>query len=88
MKKTILAYILSCIEEMTNDFDLGGEVRQLRDVMVTEYLKNETPILEVLIFYITIFPNDYQLGHEVRGIYNEINYFFNEHKDDTHTNSN
>lgn len=88
MKKTILAYILFCIEEIPNDFDLGSEIRQLRDIMITEHLKKENPLLEVLIFYTSAFTNDYQLGHEVRGIYNEINYYFNEHKDDTQPNSN
>jgi hypothetical protein len=88
MRKTILAYILYCIEEMPNDFDLGGEIRQLRDTLITEYMREENPLLEVLIFYITAFSNDYQLGHEVRGIYKEINYYFDEHKDNTHPNSN
>ena len=88
MRKTILAYILFCIEEIPNDYDLGEEIRTLKDIMITEYLKKENPVLEVLIFYLEAFPNNYQLGHEVRGIYNEINYYFNEHKDDTHPNSN
>jgi len=88
MRKTILAYVLYCIEEMPNDFDLGAEIRQLRDVMIEEYMKKENPALEVLILYTANFTNDFQLGHEVRGIYNEINYYFNEHKDNTNRNSN
>lgn len=89
MKKTILAYILTCIEEIPNDFDLGTEIRQLQDVLYKEIEKDETDILINLLFvYTTIFPNDYQLGMEIRRIYDEIKYFFDEHKNDTHTDSN
>ena len=89
MKKTILAYILTCIEEIPNDFDLGTEIRQLQDVLYKEIEKDETDtLLNLLFVYTTIFSNDYQLGLETRNIYNELKYFFDECKTDTHTDSN
>ena len=89
MKKTILAYILTCIEEIPNDFELGTEIRQLQDVLYKEIEKDETDtLLNLLFVYTTIFSNDYQLGLETRNIYNELKYFFDECKTDTHTDSN
>lgn len=88
MKKTILAYILSCIEEIPNDFDLGAEIRQLHETLLTESDKSEDILINLLLAYTILYGNDYQLGSEVRKLYNEINYFFDECKTGTHTDSN
>lgn len=89
MRKTILAYILNCIEEIPNDFDLGTEIRQLAETMTREIEKDEEEImLKIILLYIIVFPNDFQLGMEVRNLYNEIKYFFDEYKNDTNGNSN
>lgn len=89
MKKTILAYILSCIEEIKDNFDLGAEIRSLQDVLEKEADKNESDVLiQMLFVYTIIYSNDYQLGSEIRKIYNELKYFFDECKTDTHTDSN
>lgn len=89
MKKTILAYILSCIEEIPNDFDLGAQIRQLQDVLEKEADKDESDVLTQMLFvYTIIYTNDFQLGYEIRKIYNELKYFFDECKTDTHADSN
>lgn len=89
MKKTILAYILNCVEELPNDFDLGSEIRQLQDTLLSEIEKDQSDVLMNLLFvYCVVFTNDYQLGLEVRNIYNEMKYYFDEYTNDTHTDSN
>lgn len=89
MRKTILAYILSCIEEIPNNFDLGAEIRSLQDVLERETDKDKSDVLiQMLFVYTIIYQNDYQLGSELRNIYNELKYFFDECKTDTHTDSN
>ncbi len=87
MKKTILAYILSCIEEIEDDNELGQQIRDLHQVMYNEIQKQDQPVLNVIYIYIHIF-NNQDLGFETRGLYNEIKYFFDECKTDTHTTSN
>lgn len=79
MRKTIIAYILSCIEEIPNDFELGSKVRSLQEVIFQEIQKETDDLLNILFIYISIFPNDEILGMETRRLYNEINYFFNEY---------
>lgn len=88
MKKTILAYILSCIEEIPNNFELGAEIRQFKEVLHQESDRSDDILINILLSYTILYGNDYQLGSEIRKLYNEINYFFNECKTDTHTSSN
>lgn len=89
MKKTILAYILTCIEEIPNDFDLGTEIRTLQETLFKEIEKDPNDnLLNILFVYCAVFTNDYQLGMETRNIYNELKYFFDECKTDTHRDSN
>jgi hypothetical protein len=89
MKKTILAYILSCIEEIPNDFDLGAQIRTLQDVLEQESDKDKSDVLiQMLFVYTVIYSNDFQLGYEIRKIYNELKYFFDGCTTDTHTDSN
>lgn len=88
MKKQLLAYILSCIEEMPNDFDLGGEIRQLRDVLEKEVERQDDVLLKILMSYTIIYTNDYQLGEEIRNLYPELTHFFNECTGSINTNSN
>lgn len=88
MRKTIIAYILTCIEEIEDNELLGIEVRTLQDKIFDEIEKNPDNLLHVLFLYTVIFELDYQLGLETRNLYNEIKYFFNEYTTDTRTNSN
>ena len=83
MRKTIIAYILTCIEEIPNDFDLGAEIRLLEDKIFEVIEKNPDDLMNILFIYTQIFPNDQQLGLEVRNLYNEIKYFFNEYTPST-----
>jgi hypothetical protein len=87
MRKTILAYILNCIEEIEDDKELGAEIRSLHEVIFQEIEKKSDDLLNVLFLYIMIFPTEEQLGLEVRALYNEINYFFNEYTTGIRTNS-
>lgn len=88
MRKTIIAYILSCIEEIPNDFELGSKVRSLQEVIFQEIQKESDDLLNILFIYTSIFPNDELLGMETRRLYNEINYFFNEYSTNSTGDSN
>lgn len=86
MKKTILAYILSCIEEIEDDKELGSLIRNLQDVIFKELQKKEDSVLNVIFVYINIF-NNQDLGFQTRDLYNEIKYFFDGCTTDTQPNS-
>lgn len=80
MRKTIIAYILSCIEEIEDNQRLGMEVRLLHDKIFEEIEKNPDDLLNVLFLYTIVFEYDYQLGLEIRSLYKEIKYFFDEYQ--------
>lgn len=80
MRKTIIAYILSCIEEIEDNQTLGMEVRLLHDKIFEEIEKNPDDLLNVLFLYTIVFEHDYQLGLEIRHLYKEIKYFFDEYQ--------
>lgn len=74
---------------MEDNIELGKEIRQLEDVIYDLIEKDSTDTLSHILFLHMITQNnDYMLGNEVRKLYKEINYFFDEYKNDTHTNSN
>ena len=87
MRKSIIAYILTCIEEIEDNEKLGVEVRSLQDKIFEEIEKKPDDLLNVLFLYTVIFELDYQLGLETRNLYNEIKYFFNEYTTSTGANS-
>lgn len=80
MRKTIIAYILNCIEEIEDDEKLGIEVRSLHEKIFAEIEKKQDDLLNVLFLYTVIFENDFQLGLETRNLYKEIKYFFDEYQ--------
>lgn len=88
MRKTILAYILSCIEEIDDLDKLGEQIRSLEEVIEKELEKQKDDLLTLIFFYILLFDSNIMLGLETKKIYNEINYFFNEYQTDIRTNSN
>lgn len=88
MRKTILAYILNCIEEIEDNVELGNEVRVLHDKIFEEVEKKADNLLSVLLLYTIIFQSDFQLGLETRNLYNEIKYFFDEYTTGTGTDCN
>ena len=87
MRKTIIAYLLTCIEELTDDKELGLEILSLEDVIFAELEKNSDPLLNILFIYIIITEHGYfdeeRLGFETRNLYNEIKYFFDEYTPST-----
>lgn len=88
MRKTIIAYILTCIEEIEDNEQLGAEIRSLHEAIFQEIEKKPDDLLNVMFLYTIVFEHDFQLGIETRKIYNEIKYFFDEYKTDTERNSN
>jgi hypothetical protein len=88
MRKTIIAYILSCIEEIEDLEELGSNIRGLEEVIEQELEKETDNLLNVLFFYIVLFDSDFQLGFEMKRIYNEIKYYFDEYTPSTSTDSN
>lgn len=88
MRKTLIAYILTCIEEIDDLEKLGQQVRELHEVLFQEIEKNPDDLLNILFLYTIIFETDFQLGLEIKSLYNEIKYFFDEYTTDIRTNSN
>lgn len=87
MRKTIIAYILACIEEIEDNKELGMEMMSLQDVIFTEIERNPDHLLNILFVYTVICEDGYftqeQLGLETRQLYNEIQYFFDEYTTST-----
>ena len=79
MRKTIIAYILTCIEEIEDLEELGTKVRALELVIEEELNKKTDDLLNVLFLYILLFENDIHLGYQVKKLYKEIKYFFDEY---------
>ena len=87
MRKTIIAYILTCIEEILDDKELGLEMLSLQDVIFAEIERNPDNLLSILFFYTVLCEEGYydeeQLGLDTRQLYNEIKYFFDEYTEST-----
>ena len=79
MRKTIIAYILTCIEEIEDLEELGAKIRGMEMVIETELDHQTDDLLNVLFLYILLFDSDIQLGHEIKKLYKEIKYFFDEY---------
>lgn len=80
MRKTIIAYILTCIEEIEDLEELGAKIRGM-EMVIEKQLESETDdLLNVLFLYILLFDSDIILGLETKKIYNEIKYFFDEYQ--------
>lgn len=79
MRKTIIAYILTCIEEIEDIEELGSKVRGLELAIEEELERKTDDLLNVMFLYILLFDSDIQLGHEIKKLYKEIKYFFDEY---------
>jgi len=80
MRKTIIAYILTCIEEIEDLEELGLKIREMEEVIEKELDRQKDDLLHVLFFYILLFDSNLILGLETKKIYNEIKYFFDEYQ--------
>jgi hypothetical protein len=80
MRKTIIAYILTCIEELEDLEELGIKIREMELVIEKELDHQTDDLLNVLFLYILLFDSNLQLGHETKKIYKEIKYFFDEYQ--------
>ena len=76
MRRTIIAYILNCIEEIEDLSELGNKLRDLEEAIEKELDSKEDELLSVLFLYILLYENDIKLGHEVKSLYNEIKYLY------------
>ena len=76
MRRTIIAYILNCIEEIEDLSELGNKLRDLEEVIQKELDSKKDELLSVLFLYILLYENDIKLGHEVKNLYNEIKYLY------------
>ena len=80
MRKTIIAYILTCIEEIEDLHELGLKIREMEEVIEKELDRETDDLLNVLFLYILLFDVNIQLGHETKKLYKEIKYFFDEYQ--------
>jgi hypothetical protein len=80
MRKTIIAYILTCIEEIEDLHELGLKIREMEEVIEKELDRQTDDLLNVLFLYILLFDINIQLGHETKKLYKEIKYFFDEYQ--------
>lgn len=88
MNKTIIAYILSCIEEFSNDRELGETLRPLQQTMFQQCVQTDDEIIQILYHYMCQFPNDEELGFFVRRIYTPLNLYFEDDSTNTCTDCN
>jgi hypothetical protein len=79
MRKTIIAYILTLIEEIEDLEELGAKIRGMEMIIETELDHQTDDLLNVLFLYILLFDSDIILGLETKKIYKEIKYFFDEY---------
>jgi hypothetical protein len=80
MRKTIIAHILNCIEEIEDIEELGLKIREMEEVIEKELDRQKDDLLTILFFYILLFDSNIILGLETKKIYNEIKYFFDEYQ--------
>lgn len=80
MRKTIIAYILTCIEEIEDLDELGLKIREMEEVIEKELDRQTDDLLNVLFLYILLFDSNIILGLETKKIYKEIKYFFDEYQ--------
>jgi hypothetical protein len=80
MRKTIIAYILTCIEEIEDLDELGFKIREMEEVIEKELDRQTDDLLNVLFLYILLFDMNIQLGLETKKLYKEIKYFFDEYQ--------
>jgi hypothetical protein len=80
MRKTIIAYILTCIEEIEDLDELGLKIREMEEVIEKELDRQKDDLLNVLFLYILLFDSNIILGLETKKIYKEIKYFFDEYQ--------
>lgn len=66
MFKTILDFIINSVIANTNDFDLGFEIRALKETLEDLCAKDFNPVLEQILHLINKLPNDGDLGQNIR----------------------
>lgn len=66
MKKTIIEFVVTSIITWSNNYQLGEEIRALRDTV--DKIMDEDPddTIGVILLLIQIYPNDYDLGQQIR----------------------
>jgi hypothetical protein len=80
MRKTIIAYILTCIEEIDDLEELGAKIREMEEVIEKELDRQADFLMNLLFIYILLFDSNIILGLETKKIYKDINRFFNEYQ--------
>jgi hypothetical protein len=80
MRKTIIAYILTCIEEIDDLEELGAKIREMEHVIEQELDRQADFLMNLLFIYILLFDSNIILGLETKKIYKDINRFFNEYQ--------
>jgi len=80
MRKTIIAYILTCIEEIDDLEELGAKIREMEEVIEKELDRQADFLMNLLFVYILLFDSNIKLGLETKKIYKDINHFFNEYQ--------
>lgn len=78
MKKTILAYILSCIEEL-NDEELSIKILELSDVITEELNKEQDEVLEYILILIYNYNGSF-LSTKIKRLYNPIKLYIEDDK--------
>jgi hypothetical protein len=67
MKKTLIQFVVNSILNNPNNFQLGEEVRALRETIEDLMVKEPDDVIGVILILMYLFPNDYDLGQHVRG---------------------
>ena len=66
MKKTIIDFVVLSIQQWSNDFKLGEEVRATKETLEDIMDTNPDDVIGVILILIYLFPNDEDLGRHIR----------------------
>lgn len=78
MKKTILSYLLACIEEL-NDEELAIKVLELADVIIAEADKDYDEVLEYILILIYNYKGK-ELATKIKRLYSPIQLYIEDDK--------
>ena len=76
MEKDIVGYIVSSLEAWRDNEKVGEEVRMLQPKIDELTINDYYPTLEAILTLIDNFPDDFQLGQQMRKIYIPLKVYY------------
>lgn len=76
MDKEIVGYIVSSLETWREHVKVGEEVRALKPTIDELTINDSYPTLEAILTLIDNFPDDFELGQQMRKIYIPLKVYY------------